>query len=103
MDNYITDFGIFEWDDKKERKNIRKHGISFKLALHVFKDPNYIVLYDSEHSELEDREIAVGVVGKINNLVSVVYTERHGNTTRIISAQEAKPELRRIYNEYNNM
>jgi uncharacterized protein len=29
----------FEWDSEKERKNIRKHEISFDEASSVFDDP----------------------------------------------------------------
>jgi len=33
---------IFEWDLRKERANIRKHGISFELAQTIFEDPDVV-------------------------------------------------------------
>jgi len=29
----------FEWDDIKAAENYAKHGVSFELAIEVFKDP----------------------------------------------------------------
>ena len=40
----------FEWDEEKNATNKRKHKISFETAIHVFDDPNYIEMYDFEHS-----------------------------------------------------
>ena len=51
----------FDWDPGKERANIRKHGISFRQASGVFRDPNQLSLYDEEHSENEDRWITIGL------------------------------------------
>ena len=45
----------FEYDEEKNRKNIEKHGISFKSAARVFFDYDRIEFYDGEHSESEDR------------------------------------------------
>jgi uncharacterized DUF497 family protein len=30
---------VFEWDINKAETNVRKHGIRFVLAVHVFDDP----------------------------------------------------------------
>ena len=46
---------IFEYDEEKNRKNIEKHGISFKTAARVFFDYDRIEMYDEEHSAEEDR------------------------------------------------
>ena len=40
----------FEWDEFKNFVNKEKHKISFETAAHVFDDPNYIEMYDFEHS-----------------------------------------------------
>nr|WP_236839499.1 BrnT family toxin [Beggiatoa leptomitoformis] len=45
----------FEWDTTKEAINIQKHSISFEQAAYVFADPFALTLYDSEHSDHEDR------------------------------------------------
>lgn len=38
-----------EWDEEKEKINIKKHGISFSTAAFVFNDPNRLEYYDEEH------------------------------------------------------
>ena len=37
---------VFEYDEEKNRKNIEKHGISFKTAARVFFDYDRIEMYD---------------------------------------------------------
>ena len=69
---------IFEWDEDKNQINIAKHKISFETALHVFDDPDYIEMYDFDHSVDEDRYIAIGKVGSV---LFVVFTERRVNRT----------------------
>jgi len=46
----------FEWDGRKEKANITKHGISFEEARTVFYDENAVLFFDPDHSENEDRE-----------------------------------------------
>ena len=83
----------FEWNEEKNRLNIEKHKLSFEIALHVFEDPNYIEIYDFEHSTYEDRYIAIGLVGEV---LFVVFTERK-DYIRIISARLATAMERRLY------
>ena len=84
---------IFEWDEDKNAINKQKHKISFETALHVFDDLDYIEVYDFEHSSDEDGYIAIGRVGDI---LFVVFTER-GENIRIISARLATEAERRLY------
>ena len=76
----------FEWDEKKNAKNLLKHGIFFEDTLDVFKDPKRIEMYDKAHSFFEDRWMVVG----LNNstILTIFFTERN-NTIRIISARKA--------------
>ena len=83
----------FEWDEEKNQINKRKHKISFETAAYVFEDENYIEMYDFEHSTYEDRYIALGKVGEV---LFVVYTERK-DAVRLISARFATKAERRIY------
>ncbi len=87
----------FESDEKKDRINREKHGISFETAAYVFYDEFYIEMYDFEHSIDEDRYIAIGMVG---DLLFVVFTER-GETIRLISARVATESERRLYYDQN--
>lgn len=87
----------FEWDEEKDRINREKHGISFETASYVFQDEYYIEMYDFEHSIEEDRYIAIGRVGE---LLFVVFTER-GEKIRLISARLATERERRLYYDQN--
>lgn len=87
---------IFEWDDKKEKINIVKHGIDFSIAALVFQDENRIEFFDETHSLLEDRYITIGEINGIAVIVMVVYTERE-NAIRLISARKATKREWRLY------
>jgi len=76
----------FEWDENKEKINIRKHGISFDEAALVFFDDMRTERYDAKHSVNEDR---LTIIGRANGILFVVFTEREENTMRIISARPA--------------
>jgi uncharacterized protein len=84
----------FEWDEEKNAKNIRKHGVSFKMAEKVFLDPKRFEMFDKKHSLNEERLITVGFSGVI--LLSVVFTERD-SLIRIISARKANKKEEEDY------
>ena len=63
----------------------------------MFEDPNYIEMYESEHSIIEDRFIAIGLV---EDVLFVVFTERK-DSIRLISARIATPVERKLY--YDNV
>ena len=46
---------IFQWDDNKEKINISKHGLSFKVAATVFNDDDRLEIFDQEHSSAEEK------------------------------------------------
>ena len=87
---------LFEWDEDKAAANIRKHSISFETAGRVFQDDSLIEIFDSLHSDDENRMLAIGLVDEI---LSVVYTERHEQTIRLISARKATKKERSMYYE----
>ena len=89
----------YEWDDNKNIINQKLHdGISFEMAVRVFKDPKRIERYDEKHSDTEDRWNVIGLVGKV---LFVVYTER-GDNIRLISARRAtKEETEEYYHDYD--
>jgi hypothetical protein len=81
-----------EWDEEKNVVNRHKHGISFEEAAELFTSGvDYLEIFDEVHSIVEDRFIAIGPIQR--GLVLVIWTEREGDVTRIISARWAsKPE-----------
>lgn len=84
---------LVEWDDEKNRINKRKHGISFETAALVFADEMRVEYYDALHSDDEERYIVLGVVEKV---LYVVYTDR-GEASRLISARLATATEWRVY------
>ena len=85
----------FEWDARKARSNVAKHGVSFEEASTVFGDPLSLTIPDPEHSKTEDRFVtmASAFTGK---LLVVVHTDR-GDNIRIISARRASRRERKSY------
>jgi uncharacterized protein len=84
---------VFEWDPKKARLNLKKHGVSFDEAATVFYDPLSATFYDPDHSEGEQRLITVGVSSQ-NHLLVVAHTERV-SVVRIINARPATAHERK--------
>ena len=84
---------MYVWDSNKNQENYKKHGIDFETAIHVFEDLNRIEIYDSEHSQDEDRYVTIGLVEEV---LFVVYTLRN-NSIRMISARMATKKERSIY------
>lgn len=109
-----------------EIRFIKKHGISFKSAARIFFDYDRIEFYDEDHSYDEDRYNTIGdtsagrisqktegalignidqFIGKVNEILFVVYTERvrieesgtKTDVTRLISARMATEFERGLY------
>lgn len=84
----------FEWDAGNWRKSERKHGIAAVEAEEILlSDP--LCQVDLQHSEDEQRYVALGVTGDGRRLF-VSFTVRQ-NRIRIISARPMSRKERRIY------
>jgi uncharacterized DUF497 family protein len=84
------------WDDAKNLANQRSHGVSFEEAAELFRSGvDYLEIYDSEHSLVEDRFIAIGPIRK--RVIVIVWTERDDQVVRIISARWATHHERMLY------
>ena len=87
----------FEWDERKNRANVSKHGVSFEEARTAFYDENAIQFFDPDHSEDEDRFILLGMSFKLRILV-VCHCFRESETVvRIISSRKADKDEEREY------
>ena len=75
----------FEWDPAKAKMNLRKHGVAFREAATVLRDPLGITIFDPDHSDEEDRFITFGF-SAAGRLLMVAHTER-AERIRIISAR----------------
>ena len=89
----------FSWDERKNKENQRKHGVSFIEAKTVFYDEHARLLHDPEHSKEEDRFILLGFSASLRMLVVChCYREEHG-VIRLISARKATKHERKKYQE----
>jgi uncharacterized protein len=91
----------FTWDERKNRANRRKHGISFETAALVFDDPYHLSTQDRE-VEGELRWQTIGMVqGKqillVAHTLSELVHEVNEEVIRIISARKATLQERSIY------
>lgn len=91
------EFGEFEWDDEKNRLNIKEHGIDFQTAIKAFEDDRSIPYSDPEHSVIgEPRYVLIGMCPA--GLVFVSFTYR-GERCPMISARKASKRMHKIYAE----
>jgi len=86
----------FEWDERKNKTNIRKHALDFADAWEVFTGPMLVALDDREDYG-EDRWIGIGMLRAY--VVVVVFTERGEDTIRIISLRKALTHERTRYEQ----
>jgi len=89
-----------EWDERKNRTNRRKHGVSFDLAQEVFDDPLALSKLDRVEAG-EERWRTLGMVeGIVLLLVTHTVRDDHGEEViRIISARKATAHERRHYEQ----
>jgi uncharacterized DUF497 family protein len=75
----------FEWNKRKAKVNLARHGVSFEEAATAFTDKLGAYYPDRLH---EDRFILIGYSRK-PRLLYVVHAEVDDDTIRIISARKA--------------
>ena len=92
-----VDVVLLEWEPRKARANLAKHGVDFHEAGTVWDDPLATTFPDPEHSIEEPRLTTIGasVSGRI---LVVAHTDR-GRAIRVISARRATPRERKFYAE----
>lgn len=84
----------FEWDKKKAKANIKKHGVRFSDASQVFED-DFALTKEDDSSENEQRWVTLGLTDE--GCLVVVWTERTNAITRIISARNATAHEKKTY------
>ena len=87
----------FEWDDRKNQENKRRHGVAFEEARTVFFDENAIRFYDPDHSTDEDRFIMLGMSFALRVLVVCHCYRKSDTVIRIISARKANKKEEQAY------
>ena len=89
----------FEWDVRKERRNLQKHGVGFDEASTVFADTLSITIPDPDASDDDERWVTMGFSHRQRLLVVVHAEDDEQQIVRIISARPANPGERRDYEE----
>lgn len=87
----------FEWDERKNSANRRKHGVSFEEAQTVFYDDRAILTDDPD--EDEERFVLLGLSASLKTLVVCHCYREADEVIRIISARKAQKEERRDYDK----
>ena len=87
----------FTWDERTNRQNQKKHGVSFEEAQSVFFDDEAREFFDPNHSQDEARFLLVGRSYRLRvPLICHCYREGEG-TIWIISARRATKKERAAY------
>ena len=86
----------FEWDDEKNKSNIRKHGFDFADAWEIFQAPMLLRLDDREDYG-EDRWIGIGTLR--GRIVAIVFAELEADIVRMISLRKALKHERIKYEQ----
>ena len=89
----------FEWDEKKNEENQKKHDIRFELAQYAFADPDRVIAEDLDHSDKEKRYYCFGKVD--DGIITVRFTYRK-NIIRIYGAGYWR-KGKKIYEEQNQI
>ncbi|MBV8568815.1 MAG: BrnT family toxin [Methylobacteriaceae bacterium] len=80
----------FDWDPVKAASNAAKHGVAFKEAMTVFRDPLTRSIPDTDHPAGEERWVTLGATAT-GNLLVVVHaladSDAERISVRIISAR----------------
>ncbi len=87
----------FSWDNRKNKTNLKKHGISFDEAQTVFFDENAVEFFDPDHSENENRFIMLGLSYRLRILVVCHCLRENDTEIRIISARKATKKEQKVY------
>jgi len=83
----------FEWDERKRRANLAKHGVDFAFVTRMFDGPTL----EAADTRRPYGETRIGAFGAVENDVFFVVYAWRGNHRRIISARKAGSNERKIY------
>jgi uncharacterized DUF497 family protein len=90
----------FEWDETKNKVNLKKHKISFEQAKSVFTDPYGRLIPDPDHSGKEERYILLGLSDELRMLVVCHCYRKSSSVIRIISARKAERHEKAEYERW---
>ncbi len=89
----------FEWDEEKNKQNIKKHGLDLSDGQELFSgNAPFFINPDARKDYGEERWKGVGILQGVV-VVVVVFTERDGDVIRLISLRKASTRERKAYEE----
>ena len=94
----------FEWDPVKAQKNVKKHKISFELAVRAFADP-FALMEQERFENGEERWQTIGIVDGFM-LLLIAHTIKNDDeeeVIRIISARRAEAKERKKYEQNRSL
>ena len=90
---------MIEWDEVKEEANLRRRGLSLRLAELVFEGP-FVEEEDTRSDYGETRFVAAGPVAEFGDRIHIVVYTWRGTNRRIISFRKANDREVRKYQDY---
>ena len=94
---HVTTFGVtmnFEWDEAKNRTNVRKHGFDFADAEEMFRGV-LLIRSDTREDYGEERWIGIGMIR--DRFAFIAFAEPSSETLRVTSLRKATYEERQEY------
>jgi uncharacterized protein len=88
-----------DWDETKNLLNQEKHGVSFGVAQHAFRDPRRVIFRDVAHEKGEKRFFCLGMVE--GSVLTVRFSFRR-KRIRIFGAGYWR-KGRKLYEEKNQI
>lgn len=85
----------FEWDPRKDRINLEKHGIDFLTALELWSGPTYTM--DTYPGNDAHRYL---VVGELRGWCWTAVITLRGDSIRIISVRRSRRNEKEAFNEH---
>jgi uncharacterized DUF497 family protein len=81
---------------------LQKHKVSFEIAATILRDPKAVSIFDTEHSDYEDRWVSIGIASN-NQFILMIHAYNEINAEnieiRIISARKATKNEIKIYRD----
>ena len=85
----------FEWDENKNKINIRVHGVDFRDTYLIFEHP-MLIKTDTRKDYGEKRLVGLGLLYEV--VIVIVFTKR-SDAVRVISIRRANRNERKVYQE----
>ncbi len=88
----------FEWDERKNKDNLEKHGVDFADGQELFSGQwPFLVVADTTEDYGEERWVGIGTGN--GRILVAIFAEPEPSVIRLISLRKANQEERARYEE----